>query len=210
MNRSQTKRSRKTSLIAFLVTAVGIVAIFAYQAYKYPDTVRGRAVAVNKLPILNTIPPFQLTNQDSEDFDLEDLSGKVWITNFIFTSCPGPCPELTRKMRALQVHYNNEEQVEFVSVTVDPETDDPATLKSYAEQFKANTDQWNFLTGEEDKIVGLARNAFNVPMEEDPNLHTTRFVVVDQANRVRAYIDTEGEGFMKRAVSTIDALLEAS
>ena len=204
------KRSRKASIIAFLLTAVGIVAIFAYQAYKYPDTVRGRAVAVNNLPVLNTLPAFRLTNQDDEAFGLDDLSGKVWVADFIFTSCPGPCPELTRKMRALQNHYGEHRDVGFVSVTVDPETDDPATLKAYAEEFEADTDQWNFLTGERDKIVQLARDAFNVPMEEDPNLHTTRFVVVDQANRVRAYIDTEGEDFMERATTAIDRLLAAS
>ena len=204
------KRSRKASIIAFLLTAVGIVAIFAYQAYRYPDTVRGRAVAVNNLPVLNTLPAFRLTNQNNEAFGLDDLSGKVWVADFIFTSCPGPCPELTRKMRALQNHYEERRDVGFVSVTVDPETDDPATLKTYAERFEADTGQWNFLTGERDKIVQLARDAFNVPMGEDPNLHTTRFVVVDQANRVRAYIDTEGEDFMERATTAIDRLLAAS
>src|SRR5688500_4799185 len=51
---------------------------------------------------LKTLPKFELTERSGEPFGSEQLRGKVWIADFIFTRCGGTCPRMTAEMAALQ------------------------------------------------------------------------------------------------------------
>jgi len=50
------------------------------------------------LPAYNTVPHFALIDQTNAAFDSSKLEGKVWIADFIYTSCPGPCPRMSSQM----------------------------------------------------------------------------------------------------------------
>ena len=70
------------------------------------------------------LPAFQLQNERGEPFGSEQLRGKVWVADFIFTSCPTVCPRLTERMAELQHRGRNlGEAFHLVSITVDPNTD---------------------------------------------------------------------------------------
>ena len=90
-----------------------------------------------------------------------DFKGKIWVANFIFTRCAGPCPMMTSRMAELnQALGNKATDVELVSITVDPEYDTPEVLKQYGEQAGASPDRWKFLTGPKDQIETVVMKGF--------------------------------------------------
>src|SRR6201997_88595 len=91
------------------------------------------------------VPPFQLTNQTGEVFGSAQLAGKIWIADFIYTTCPGPCPMISSRMGELQKPFEKTD-VQLVSFSVDPEKDTPAVLRRYAEGLQAGPGRWDFLT----------------------------------------------------------------
>ncbi len=101
---------------------------------------------------------FTLTDQDGQSFTLSSVRGKVVLIDFIFTSCPGPCPLLSLKFSQLQQRLGERlgKEVMLLSVTIDPKRDTPAVLKDYAQRYKADLQGWKFLTGSTRDIIMTA------------------------------------------------------
>jgi protein SCO1/2 len=98
-------------------------------------------------------PAFVLLNQEGNRFDSTTLRGKVVVLNFIFTTCTDVCPLFTANLAQLQRTLKNEPgNVFFVSITTDPEVDSPKVLKSYAQRYGADFQNWAFLTGSEAQL----------------------------------------------------------
>jgi protein SCO1/2 len=144
------------------------------------------------LPVLGTVPPFDLTERSSSRFTQDDVRGKVWVADFIFTRCPDVCPLLTTRMRGLQDTLGREQAaVELVSFSVDPTYDTPEVLQAYASAHSAGPG-WRFVTGPRDAVASLLRDGFHVAFADDgpptgPITHSDRFVLVDPALRIRGY-----------------------
>ena len=140
----------------------------------------------------STVPPFQLTNQSDQPFGSAQLEGKIWIADFVFTSCPGPCPMISSRMSELQRPLENSD-VHLVSFTVDPETDTPEILKQYAEKLHARPGRWDFLTGPKEKIYELIQTGFKLAVADGEEggqpVHNTRGVLVDRRGTIRGYYD---------------------
>ena len=81
------------------------------------------------IPHLKSVPYFSMINQEGESFSQNNLQGKITILDFMFTSCMGPCPLMTTNMSKLHKAFSNETEVQFVSITVDPEVDNQKKLK---------------------------------------------------------------------------------
>ena len=118
--------------------------------------------------ILGTLPAFTLTDQRGQPFGTRDLAGKVWVADFIFTSCQEACPLLSQKMaevgrRARQLGPD----FHLVSISVDPERDTPARLAEYAARYGANPLAWSFLTGPADAIEAAVDGGFKVGMGKE-------------------------------------------
>ena len=75
---------------------------------------------VTPLQILGEVPQFELVSQDGQPFDSRTLAGKIWVADFIYTTCPGPCPRMTSQMREVQDAVSKIPDVRIVSFTVDP------------------------------------------------------------------------------------------
>lgn len=146
------------------------------------------------LPVYGQVPEFELTSQSGQPFARQALDGKIWVADFIFTSCQGPCPRMSSKMRLIQSSLAGRPDVKLVSFTVDPERDTPPVLAEYARRYHAEPDRWVFLTGAEDKLQLLTRQAFKLGDVGGGLTHSTRFVLVDRKSRIRGYYGTE-EGF---------------
>ncbi len=103
-------------------------------------------------------PDFALIDQDGNTMQLSSLRGKVVLLDFIYTSCPGPCPLLSRKFSQFQKTLGKRvgKEVVLLSITVDPQHDTPAVLKEYARRYQADTAGWKFLTGSTQAIVSVA------------------------------------------------------
>src|SRR5205823_14482782 len=107
------------------------------------------------------VPHFQLINQEGQPFDSARLAGKIWIADFIYTTCPGPCPMISSRMSELQQPLEKTD-VHLVSFTVDPTKDTPEVLRAYAEKLHAQAGRWDFLTGPQPIIYELSRDGFKL------------------------------------------------
>jgi protein SCO1/2 len=158
------------------------------------------------LPVLGEVPQFQLTAQTGETFDRRSLVGHVWVADFIFTTCPGPCPRMSSQMRQVQTATANTPDVKLVSFTVDPAHDTPPVLAAYAKHFLAAPGRWYFLTGAQNSLDDLGRNGFKLNAVDGSLDHSTRFVLVDRASRIRGYYASSDDDFMKRLLDDLRQL----
>jgi protein SCO1 len=142
------------------------------------------------LPVFGHVPDFHLTDQAGQPFDSSVLNGRIWVADFIFTACTGPCPRMSALMRQVQ---SLSPDARLVSFTVDPERDTPAVLAAYAQRFHAEPARWFFLTGDRPTLDTLARNAFKLGNVDGTMNHSTRFVLVDRQGRIRGYYGTSDE-----------------
>ena len=171
------------------------------------------ALSNRSLPVYGTVPKFALTNQDAQPFGSDDLTGKIWIADFIFTTCPGPCPIISTRMSELQKPLANS-GVRLVSFTVDPEKDTPVVLRTYADKLRKEPFRWDFLTGPLDTITSLSRDGFKLAIAagEEPGsgpVHSTRFVLVDRRGTIRGYYDALApDGVTKLLADTTHLLRE--
>lgn len=159
------------------------------------------------LEVIGTVPAFALTAQTGQPFDSsKELAGRIWVADFIFTNCKGPCPRMTSQMRRIQAAVPD---VRLVSFTLDPERDTPAVLEAYAKLHQAASGWW-FLTGSQADLHKLKREVFLLGNVDGELNHSTRFVLVDGQSRIRAYYDTSEPDSIKRAVADIERLRKES
>tara|TARA_Y100000814_G_scaffold267951_1_gene222651 strand:+ start:1635 stop:2228 length:594 start_codon:yes stop_codon:yes gene_type:complete len=150
------------------------------------------------LPILSELIDFRLIDQNGNQFIKDDLLGKFWIADFIFTTCAGPCPIMSNQFTELQSRYSNANDINLLSISVNPEYDTPVILREYGERYSSDNEKWHFLTGEKEEIHKLAVEGFKIGSIEDPIFHSTRFILIDNHARIRGYyISTEFEEMQK-------------
>ncbi len=154
-----------------------------------------------------SVPEFTLTNQQRDEISLSDLSGKVWVADFIFTHCPTICPIMTKEMATLQSEFNSPD-VNFISFTVDPERDTTEVLANYAKQYGAHEKTWHFLTGEKDQIYQLANNGFKLAAAQHEGVfpHSRKFVLVSPDGEIYGYYDSYSQAAMKKLRKDITSL----
>jgi protein SCO1 len=155
------------------------------------------------LPVYGTVPDFTLTDQSGAAFRAgEKLSGRVWIADFMFTNCMGPCPRMTSHMQRLASETAaRQPNLRFVSFTVDPDRDTPAALADYARRFRADTSRWSFLTGPRAALHDLCRKAFLLGDVDGSLEHSTKFVLVDSRLRIRGYYDSGDAASLQQLVA---------
>ncbi len=198
-------------------TVLVVLNIFARQ--NAPQPLRAGVVTPASSPhppVLTTLPPFTLTDQTGADFGSQNLRGKAWIADFIFTRCAGPCPMLTSRMAQIQALFDDHPQRDdfrLVSFSVDPENDTPPALREYARLAHADAQLWHFLTGPHDTLWHLVRDGFKLPVGPDPDntampiFHSQKFVLIDQLGRVRGFYDALSEHDRDQLMGDLDRLL---
>lgn len=132
------------------------------------------------------IEDFSFINQREEAFGTQDLTGQVWVANFIFSNCSTVCPPMMKTMANLQETLKSENlPVELVSFTVDPDHDRPEVLKSYIGQFTKEDQNWNILSGySQEQIEEFAFHQFDTivqkPKHSSQVIHGINFYLIDQ------------------------------
>src|SRR5580704_16907157 len=158
------------------------------------------------LDLLGDIPQFELTAQSGLPFHSQTLEGKIWVADFIYTTCPGPCPRMTSQMREVQDAVLKLPDVRLVSFTVDPANDTPTVLAAYAKTHGASQSIWYFLTGPVPTLQLLDRDAFKLGNLDATMQHSTRFVLVDRQGRIRGYYDTSDSSSIPKLISDVTSL----
>jgi protein SCO1/2 len=157
-------------------------------------------------PVIAQLPTFELTDAHGQAFGSKQLEGKVWVANFVFTSCPSICPALMERMQQVQHRSRNAgAAVHMVTFSVDPETDTPERMAAYGRRFKASPYRWSLLTGDLAAIEQTVVSGFKLAMGKDADnlfqiFHSERLVLVDAEGSIRGYYEATDEG--------IDALMK--
>ena len=195
------------------VLALVIVSILGANLWSYVNQKSGATAestnALSEFAVHQQLPDFSLTDQFGASFALSDLQDKVWVADFIFTSCATICPPMTVQMANLQDELAAED-LHFVSFSVDPERDTPEVLRRYADNYGADSGRWSFLTGKKEAIYQLAHEGFNLATGHRGSeiLHSTRFVLVDQNQQLRGYYESRSPGSLQQLRKDIKTLLK--
>ena len=190
-----------------------IVPIFSLASVALALCGCGIGYGPGKLEVLGTVPDFTLTDQTGAVFSSATaLRGVDWIADFIYTTCPGPCPRMSSQMHEVQKQLAGLDEalgdkvgkVRLVSFTVDPAHDTPPVLAAYAERFGAQPGTWFFLTGPEETLHHLSRDAFMLGDINGSLDHSTRFVLVDRRSRIRGfYLTSEPDAIARLIADTM-------
>jgi len=189
----------RTSWYRWLITVLGLLILLVVMYRSAEENVPGNAST--ELRRLSVVPPFALTERSGKTITNRDLSGKIWVADFIYTTCPGPCPLVTAGMARIQEAVAHDPEVQLVSFTVDPDTDTPPVLAKYADTFDADPNRWWFLTGPKKPLYDLIQNGFLQVVEDNTGqpqagqnrvVHSTYLALVDGDGNVRGIYDGVG------------------
>ena len=169
--------NRKIRFTLYIIVAITLIGTYMMKDSKNDY----------QLPKLGSIPSFEFTDSDGNLISQEDLSGKIWVADFIFTTCTMACPVMTGNMNLIHKAFKNNDKVRIVSISVYPEYDTPEILKEYASRYNANTNRWHFLTGPEENVKLVIKNGFKMGDYEDIIFHSEKFALVDQNGNIRGY-----------------------
>jgi protein SCO1/2 len=163
--------------------------------------------------IYNTIPPFSFVNQDGDTVSEKMVAGKIYVTDFFFTTCPTICPVMKRQMIKVFNDIKGKPDVMILSHSIDPEHDTPQVLKKYAQDLGIEGKQWQFLTGEKEKIYEIGQQNYLVTAKEDKSaeggyIHSGAFILVDKERRVRGMYDGTTEEGTQKLIADIKILQE--
>ena len=158
------------------------------------------------LPSLGAVSDFTLTDQAGANFKSDSLAGQVWVANFMFTNCPGPCPRMSSQMHEVQSALAGQD-VKLVSMTVDPDRDTPQVLAKYAAFYSATPGVWYFLTGPRETLNHLGQDVFKLNPVDGTFDHSTRFVLVDRKSQIRGYYLTSEPDAIQRIIADAKTLL---
>ena len=180
----KTARARIKPIWAFFALLVlFLVTVFAFIIF--------RPILV--LPRITLAPGYALTDQDGNRLTNEDLRGKLVLYNITHTACEPPCRQTSQIMQQVQARLDEIDTgavpIEFVTISLDPETDTPQVLRAYAESLNADLDQWHFVSGPLDRLKWIVGGGFGVYFDhkEDGRLvYDPALMLVDGLGILRA------------------------
>lgn len=212
----------KALILGFLILVPLFVFIFIYTFGEHHFTLKsyfpvvdasGQVVTeANGDTLFRKVPAFEFTDQQGAAFTQKELQDKLYVVNFFFTSCPGLCRKMSTQLVRVHETYQNNPTVELLSISVKPEEDTPEVLNAYAQNYKADTSQWHFLTGNKERIYNLAQHGFDLGTIEsggtDGIIHSEKLMLVDRNHVVRGIYDGTDVKDVDRLILEIRVLLD--
>jgi protein SCO1 len=161
--------------------------------------------------VYHRIAPFKFVNQDSAVVTNETFKGKIYVTDFFFTTCRTICPIMKTQMHRVYDVVQNDPEVLILSHTIDPEYDTVGLLHDFAERLGVKSSKWHFVTGEKDSIYDIAQKSyFSTAMEDksepDGFIHSGAFLLIDKEQRIRGKYDGTKEEDVNRLLVDIEKL----
>jgi protein SCO1/2 len=173
--------------IAFIILIFGIYAVpKIVNKFKTPQLIT-----------IAKVPNFEFTNQNGQLISNSFYEGKVYVVEFFFTTCPTICPKMNENMVKIQNEFYGNLDFGIASFSINPKYDTPEILKQYATDHGATLKNWNFLTGDQDKIYELANAGFTLYAGENSNAeggfeHSGMFALIDKKGIIRSRLDEHG------------------
>src|SRR5690606_33716420 len=117
--------------------------------------------------VYHTIQPFRFVNQDSVRVTNETFKDKIYVADFFFTACPTICPTMKTQMLRVYKKFSDNDEVAFLSHTIDPEHDTVAVLHAFANKLGVESSKWHFVTGNKEDIYTIGEKSYMVTAQED-------------------------------------------
>ena len=164
------------------------------------------------LDSFHKISSFKLLNQEGAITTEKTFAGKIYVTDFFFTICPGICPKMMSNMMDLQEAFLDDQEVLLLSHSVTPERDSVSVLKRYAEKKGILSEKWHLVTGPQEEIYKLGRKDYfveedlGIEKEIDEFLHTENFVLIDKNRHIRGIYNGLRKASIRRLIADIKIL----
>lgn len=202
---------KKNSFIS-LIIITGISFLFSCENTSRKLPILGEREFINGDSVYHTIPNFSFINQDSAVVSNKSYEGKIYVTDFFFTTCPTICPVMKKQMLRIYEKYKENPVVGILSHSIDPRHDSVAVLHEYAKKLGIKGNMWNFVTGEKEKIYTIGEKSYYVTAGEDSTaaggiIHSGAFILVDTKRRVRGVYDGTKEQEVTKLLKDMDVLL---
>lgn len=163
---------------------------------------------------ISVVQPFSFTNQDGQQVTEKDVTGKVYVAEYFFTTCKGICPRMNSNLKRVYEEFKNEKDFLILSHTCQPEIDSVWRLKKYSDSLGVNTSKWIFLTGRKDSLYNMARVSYtidnpvnNLTRIEDDFIHTQFWALVDKEGKVKKVYDGLEEAEVQAMIRQIKRML---
>ena len=161
----------------------------------------------------HVVKPFCFTNQYNEKVTEETMKGKIYVTDFFFTTCQSICPIMSSELERVYKQFSHQEDILILSHTVSPEEDSVSVLKEYASMHGVKDRRWLFVTGDKKHLYDMARTSYLLNAEEgtgdaDDFIHTQNFALVDKEKHLRGFYDGTDSLDVSRLITDINLLLE--
>ena len=159
------------------------------------------------------VPPFRFVDQDSNWITNETMKGKVYVTDFFFTTCPTICPRMKDQLLRVYAKYKDNNSVKILSHTIDPKHDTVALLNDFAyNKLELDKGRWHFVTGERQDIYTMAEK-YMVTAGEDGTapggfIHSGKFILIDKEGHIRGYYDGTDPLTVADLMRDMDLLLD--
>lgn len=194
-------------LVLFLV---GVVLLLGCRENK-PLPIFGERKVAGADTVYHTIAPFSFVNQDSVVVTQANFRNRIYVADFFFTSCRTICPVMKTQMLRVYEATAGMDDVLILSHTIDPEHDDVARLRDFAERLGASSSRWHFVTGVKDSIYNLAQTSYFATALEDRTepdgfIHSGAFLLIDKQSRIRGKYDGTMEQDVNRLIGDIKRL----
>ena len=148
-------------LVAFFIVLLG-----AFYFFLFRDTDYYKA----KLPVLTYVQNFSFTDQNGKQLAQKNMEGKVYVTEYFFTTCKGICPKMNYNMKTIYEKYKKEPDFAIISHTCMPEVDSVPLMKAYAQSMGAGPN-WFFVTGSKDSLYKMARISYLLDNEKNNSMN---------------------------------------
>ncbi len=177
--------------------------------YKVVDEVVDGALVTDTM--FTTVRPFSFTDQDSNEINHATVEGKVFVTDFFFTSCPTICPKMKQQMLRVYDAFDGESQLVLLSHSIDPIRDSVGRLKDYADKLGIQSDRWHMVTGNRDSIYSMAKHYMIAAQVDElaPGgyAHSGAFLLIDRNKQIRGIYDGTSEEEVDVLMEDIEWLL---
>ncbi|MEQ9188733.1 MAG: SCO family protein, partial [Cryomorphaceae bacterium] len=124
--------------------------------YKVTDNVVDGVLVTDTA--FTSVRPFSFVDQSGNEVSHSTIEGKLFVTDFFFTSCPTICPKMKQQMLRVYDAFEGEPDLVLLSHSIDPIRDSVGRLKDYADKLGIASDRWHMVTGNRDSIYSMAKH----------------------------------------------------
>lgn len=197
----------RISLFFFVAICVALIVLIALSF----------ARGGNSLPVLgnpgHVTGRFSLMDQDGRIVTEAQVSGKIRVVEYFFTTCKGICPIMNLHLQKVDRAFSEKADVVIISHTVDPEHDSVDVMSRYARSMSAKAGKWYFLTGSKHDLYTLAISDYLLSVDstgadiDHQFIHTPYVALVDRENRIRGFYDATSDKEIEKLIGDINKLL---